>query len=252
MEKDKKIEQFNQLKPYTKYQCVDKNTDEKVRFMKENDTTAFVFLKGRRSRGWRYNIEDFFKCYDMIIPTDEDVEKKWHKKIKSVINALEKSGLWSDIKEKYKNLYKMTYSDKILINDLYWSMPFCCPDTPDEEIFQYNEKMSVFIDKYPFLFSSKNNRGLICINTFYIWEMSEVKTKSMYFGWQNKLFKEQIQNALTNKEKITKQARVNYDVTFEYDPDKNKAWYSEEYRGCGNGHYYIALNSSMALFCEND
>ena len=40
--------------------------------------------------------------------------------------------------------------------------------------------------------------------------------------------------------------------TFEYEPDKNKAWYSEEYRGCGNGHYYIALNSSMALFCEND
>ena len=112
--------------------------------------------------------------------------------------------------------------------------------------------MSTFIDKYPFLLSSKNDRGLICINTFYIWEMSEVKTKSMYFGWQNKLFKEQIQNALDNKEKITKQARVNYDVTFEYEPDKNKAWYSEEYRGCGNGHYYIALNSSMALFCEND
>ena len=40
--------------------------------------------------------------------------------------------------------------------------------------------------------------------------------------------------------------------TFEYKADKNKAWYSEEYRGCGNGHYYIAIDENTALFIEND
>ena len=54
MEKDKKIELFNQLKPYAKYQCVEKSTGEKCRFMKENDTTAFVYAKGKRNCGWRY------------------------------------------------------------------------------------------------------------------------------------------------------------------------------------------------------
>lgn len=152
MEKDKKVEQFNRLKSYTKYQCVDKNTGEKCRFMKENDTTAFVYAKGKRNRGWRYNIEDFFKRYDMIIPTAKDVDKKWHRKIKSVINALEKSGLWQDLKADYENLYKMTYSDKMLINDLYWTMPFV---KTDEEISQYNKKMSVFIDNIRFCFHQK-------------------------------------------------------------------------------------------------
>lgn len=31
-----------------------------------------------------------------------------------------------------------------------------------------------------------------------------------------------------------------------------RAWYSEEFKGCGNGHYYLAVNSTHAIFCEND
>lgn len=31
-----------------------------------------------------------------------------------------------------------------------------------------------------------------------------------------------------------------------------KAWYSSEYRGCGNGDYYLLLNPTTAVFCERD
>ena len=33
---------------------------------------------------------------------------------------------------------------------------------------------------------------------------------------------------------------------------KNYAWYSEEYKGCLNGHYYIALDEKHVWFYEDD
>ena len=30
------------------------------------------------------------------------------------------------------------------------------------------------------------------------------------------------------------------------------AWYSEEYRGCGNGHYYLMFDATHAIFYEDD
>ncbi|MFA5873799.1 MAG: hypothetical protein WC832_07520 [Anaerolineales bacterium] len=31
-----------------------------------------------------------------------------------------------------------------------------------------------------------------------------------------------------------------------------RAWYSSEYSGCGNGAYYLLINPTTAVFCEND
>ena len=61
-----------------------------------------------------------------------------------------------------------------------------------------------------------------------------------------------ITKAMNNKESITLSGRVDYDVSFEYNAEKNKAWYSLEYKNCGNGHYYLALNDTHAIFCEDD
>jgi hypothetical protein len=30
------------------------------------------------------------------------------------------------------------------------------------------------------------------------------------------------------------------------------AWYSEEYRGCLNGHYYLMFDATHAIFYEDD
>lgn len=108
------------------------------------------------------------------------------------------------------------------------------------------------MNEIPFAFYQGDN-GTWYLNTFYIWEMSEAKTKSMYFGkWSNARIKGEIQQAFAEKRRYSNRARTSYDVSFEYDPDRNKAWYSEEYKGCGNGHYYIAIDANTALFCEDD
>lgn len=67
---------------------------------------------------------------------------------------------------------------------------------------------------------------------------------------QHKL--EEIAHAIDTKTEYHTSGRNGYDVSFEYNPETNRAWYSEEYKGCGNGHYYLALNRTHAIFYEND
>ena len=43
-----------------------------------------------------------------------------------------------------------------------------------------------------------------------------------------------------------------YDYSISTDPENKKAWYSAEYKWCGNWHYYIMLDWDTALFMEDD
>lgn len=85
------------------------------------------------------------------------------------------------------------------------------------------------------------------------YESCDCITKSMYFGkFWNPIKKQMIKECMEKKESVRFSTRVNYDVSFEYDAERNKAWYSEEYRNCGNGHYYLAIDGNTALFYEDD
>lgn len=84
-------------------------------------------------------------------------------------------------------------------------------------------------------------------------DIYQCKTKSIYFGkFNNDIEKYEIADALANERPYYTRVQAGYDVSFQYDPKTKHAWYSEEYRGCGNGHYYIALDANMALFVEDD
>ena len=74
----------------------------------------------------------------------------------------------------------------------------------------------------------------------------------MYFGWQNDAIKIQLADAIKAHKDYSDTARASYDVSIRYNADKHMAWYSEEYKNCGNGHYYLALDHNTAVFCEND
>lgn len=83
--------------------------------------------------------------------------------------------------------------------------------------------------------------------------------KSPYLAYNTENVLRQIGEAMDNKiAYISGRYRNGYDVSFEYKPaSENKdgiarAWYSEEYKDCGNGHYYIALNRTHAIYWEKD
>jgi len=80
-----------------------------------------------------------------------------------------------------------------------------------------------------------------------------LKIKKMNFDkYSNGDKSERIERAMQKRTQISIRGRTSYDISFEYDPEKNMAWYSEEYRDCGNGHYYLALNNKYAVFWEDD
>ena len=248
VDRKEKNELFDKLPICKKFNCIKIDDTNKLRFQKEDDNIVFVYAKGMKTRGYRYSLEYFLDNYHLLIDSNEEKDKKWHKRIARAIKCLEKSGLWTDKLIFFKNLYKITLADKNALSEIYWS-----------DLNRYNMSNNIqtkeyepYIEKYPFAFI-KADDGIFKLNTNYIWESSNCKLKSMYFGkGQNAVVKKEIFEAFKNKRNYNFDVRVNYDVTFEYDADKNMAWYSEEYKDCGNGHYYLALDENTALFCEDD
>lgn len=242
------IEQWNNIKDYEKFVAIDKD-GEKQRCMRENADTIFIYAKGRKRYGWRYGVGHFLKNYTLK-ENKIDENTKWKKRLKKAIDKMEKSGLWANILEKYRKLYNyVSLEEKERIYNEYWAC-----DRYNKENGKQNYKVFVesVKEKYPFMIKlNKNNEEYI--DTDYIWELSHCKLKSMYFGkYHNEYYKNEIAEKLTNKESCEYFARTNYDVSFMYNAEVGKAWYSEEYKDCGNGHYYLALDENTAVFCEND
>ena len=228
-----------------KYECYAKDGHVKYRFQKEDESpvTIFVYGKRKKNRGYRMSVSGFLSRYDLKAEKPSVSEnERWHKRIDRAIKCLTESGLWSDILPKLRNLSEMNWDDRERIYQAYMDHWNTDP-TP-----VYNR----YLTEYPFVFR-KNEDGKIDVDTFYIYEISDITLKSMYFGkYQNEAVKELIKHRIEAREDYSITTRTSYDVRFEYDAENNKAWYSEEYKGCGNGHYWIALNHSTAMFCEND
>ncbi len=223
------------------------------RAKRESEDNIFVFAPRRSRYGYRM-MEDTFCSWYELAPKQKSPAEKWQADVKKVIKKLEKSGLWPEILEQFKVLQKVSYEDRQAISALYRSLSYKS-DRTEEELREYYGE---YWDKYPFMFSAKDHSGL---DYFYLTGgMSDAKTKSIYFGFCNKQAKERIKAAMAEGRKCSEYGRTSYDVTFSYEPASDnpekcsfaRAWYSEEYKNCGNGHYYLALDENCALFCEDD
>ena len=347
------------MKRFHSFKAVNINTQKVCRCLVEDEENVFVFAKRCKRSGYRYTKERFADYYSIIFETDEDINKKWQRRMKRAVKCLEESGLWEKNKIFFQTILDsgLSYQEKKQMDDIYWKyrhvdfvssitfskpnifsihfksefetclgeneylreevmqkvlgIPNCLVERFDSHqmdlIFdvsdieknnlstlsaQLNDKSSLqhrvsfslqipkdiaeiekrvesllskyfgeylfrkvyepYSAKYPFMFYDDDN-GDLQIDTRYIWEFSECNLKSMYFGkYQNSHVKEEFKRAIEQKRDYHYCTRTSYDVSLEYNAAKNMAWYSEEYRNCGNGHYYIALDHSTALFVEDD
>lgn len=80
-----------------------------IRYVKENKETYFIFMKGSSKYGYRMDKEFFERAY---APIEIDKGKEWEKRVDRVIKALEKSGLWENVLEMFKNLKALGYSER--------------------------------------------------------------------------------------------------------------------------------------------
>lgn len=257
-------QEWQALDTYKKYNAIEDETGNRVRLTREKNgdsSNGFIYAKGKQRRGWRYSEEYVKANYTLVKSTPKDADAKWHKNIERALKALNASGLWPELVPYLENLKKLTLEDKEKIyqadNKFSWEHHLSYPITEEAVIEHnklFNQVFAEWIEKYPFMFHSDNEHGLMRVDCNYIWEKSEVQLKSMYFGkWYNRDYKVEIQKHIEERTECSFFARTSYDVSFHYAPDKkNAAWYSEEYKGCGNGHYYIALDHNTAWFMEND
>jgi hypothetical protein len=206
------------------------------------DTTQAICYFRRRSRrcGYILPIEHIVEVH---VPTSRKTpEQKWRDAWNKVRTKLVKSGLWETIIEEIDIALALGYDAMKAANRLYWDLPH------DET------QVARFKEQYPSLICT-NDEGREYINSSVVWRYSSLpKIKKMRFerGSYNDHVLAAIQKAMDEKRTHHTSGRYQYDVSFEYNADKNRAWYSEEYRGCGNGHYYLALDATHALFVEDD
>jgi len=197
---------------------------ERKRLFISNDGFVCEFKKRSRTRGRCISCEELWKSVEPIEKNTDKVNI-CKRNIRSVVKYLMSSGFWPDI---YENMVKLQgLSD----DDLKY---LCECEYDDHNRFMQERGIDhISPDMYH---SLSSGRGIITIN----WGQGHDWIKQ---GWLN---------ALREKRNYSMRWTVSYDNSVEYNPDGSRAWYSEEYRGCGNGHYYLLLDEKHAAFREDD
>lgn len=178
---------------------------------------------------------------DIQIKVRPPVEERWMRNWTKVLERLRKSGLWADVAKDVEDALAIGYEKINTARVAYWRQ------YEGEDREQARGDAIKQID--PRLVNDKGYP-----RTSIIWYMYyPAKIKKMYFGkrW-NKMHLATIAQAMRDERKCEVIGYSSYDVSFGYDPTTRRAWYSEEYRNCGNGHYYLALDATHALFYEDD
>lgn len=191
---------------------------------------------------------DYFKS--VIIPNkrEKDESEKWVRSWTNVLKRLKASGLWEEVAKDVETALAVGYDKVKQAYTQYWAK---YPDIDYKEHDRLNAEAIRNIDER---LVGYRDDGTMYADTSIIWYMhSFAKVKKMYFGkYINETKLKTIAEALKNKSECHEYATAGYDVSFSYNPEKNMAWYSEEYRNCGNGHYYLALDATHAIFYEDD
>lgn len=217
---------------------------EVVRLFIGNNSCAICRFSRRSSRhGYTMNFNDIVAV--SAIQTKKTKEQKWRDGWNKVIKRLKASGLWEEIIKDIQIALDMGYETLQAAYKEYWDIPYGV----EREVGE-----AAYLEKYPAL-ACANEDGKKYVNTTIVWNYSKIaKVKKMCFakGLYNESLLSDIKAKMTSKEKCSIHGRYRYDVTFEYNPEKNHAWYSEEYKDAGNGHYYLALDATHALFAEDD
>lgn len=219
---------------------------EKRRVLRQRNGTYFVFMKRSHKRGWVFSEDEFPNFFDLVPEkTADEKTVEWHKRLKKAVGYLEASGLWPNLKETFSNLLAMSYEDHKALRELNGrSWNYDMASDPE-----YARLKAL----YPFAFGIDETNGKPYVKTDYCYELSDCRLKTMYFGKTDNGYAQRlIDEAFANGERCSVRGQSSYDVSFEYRPDRQRAWYSEEYKGYGNGHYYLALDNRHAVFGEDD
>ena len=216
-----------------KYVYVSDGEKHEIRlFISSNNDICFA-PKRRRNGGYMlsvYQMEKWDRLTKVNKGNKTDLVKRMRKRAESGVAMLNESGLWDDIKKELLEFLDLSNDD-------------IKRDFVDGDIYE--------------LYRTKKYDWLSCYQVF-----SSLKAKKC---WKNPsfdkyayLYKEHVINsvkcAIADKKSIRFNWRNVYDNTLEIIGTNGiyRGYYSEEYRNCGNGHYYLLFDATHAIYYEDD
>lgn len=183
-----------------------------------------------RRRGHYLNTDGIVKIEPKEKPV-VDIVKKTRKFLIKVCKYLEASGLWPDVLSDFKCL--LNADDEILkqmlSGTLSWTEEYeMCKSIGMDVRFGGIDDLRTTVEK-----------GIKSIN---------------YYKWDKETTASKFAEAIANKEEWSHAWRKGYDnsISCRMYNGRMVAHYSEEYKNCGNGHYYIVIDVNHAIFGEDD
>lgn len=196
-----------------------------------NSAQGYLCEFNKRSRKYGHYFDTTNVVSVEPLDKEQDLLKKTRRFINKVIATLEKSGLWSNFLHDFKIVAQL--DDEKLLKFLN---------------AEWDESQKIMLEL------GLNNRqcGVDCLK----WTVEKGIKNINYNSWDKQQFMPMFAKAIEEKETFGHDWRKGYDNRIEcrFDEKENvmRAWYSEEYKGCGNGHYYYAIDATHAIFGEDD
>ena len=215
-----------------KYVYVSEGEKHEIRlFISTNNDICFA-PKRRRNGGYMLSVSEMDK-WDSLTKVNKgnktDLVKRMRKRAESGIEMLNESGLWVDIKKELMKFIDL--SDDDIRRDFI-----------DGDIYEtYRTKKYDWLKSYQVFFSLKAKK---------CW-------KNPSFGkydFSKDNIIDYFKRSISDKKPIRFTWRNVYDNTLEILSDNGiyRGFYSEEYRNCGNGHYYLLFDATHAIYYEDD
>jgi len=207
------------------------NGEKKKLFISTLDRVC-LFNKGSRKRGYplQYVMHQIESIEPYISKVDRFSGAYYRKRLVKVHKLLSASGYWGGIKNEIEKLLEQS-DEKIekLLNITDW-----------------NERTKAYKE-----LGLTRDLGLDCLRN------SICRIKSVnYHSWEKDEIVGKLNEAVVNKKSYSYRWTKGYDnsVFIDVNPTTNivNATYCEEYINCGNGHYYILLDATHAMFSEDD
>lgn len=219
-------------KKIEKYVYVSEGEKHEIRLFISSDNNISFAPKRKRNGGYMLSVYEIGK-WDSLTKVNKgnktDLVKRMRKRAESGVAMLNESGLWIGIKKELLEFLKLDDND-------------IRRDFVDGDIYEtYRAKKYDWLDSYQVFLSLKANR---------CW-----KNPSFYkFDLNKDSIINSVKRAIGEKKPIRFTWRNVYDNTLEILNDKGiyRGFYSEEFIGCGNGHYYLLFDATHAIFYEDD
>jgi len=228
-------------------------------FISVNDTVCFV-PKGKRSRGYMLHLG---RVADICakVKAESDKFRQFHRNAERVAQILRVSGFWPDILKRVETEAAMTedeYTRLAALHDEYF-------DYGSHEGMTYEEgreRDRKIREEFNAYYEKHGAKGDI----FHFRDFSKPKQViSVPYGDNDSYADKEYGVACTLRaieqvkggeaDYLHRHWRGSYDysVSVRREPDGTiKGWYNAEFKGCGNGHYYLLLDATHALFYEDD